>query len=102
MIGGGYFAIPTGAPNAKAALALMKYYLQASIQSKMCDVIAYCMNLPGVTAQITPSIQKWVPLGSNLNGTYPEGGAYWATHLDCLTPVWEAWLSTGNYNGACS
>ena len=101
MIGGGYFAIPTGAPNAKAANALMKYYLQTSVQASMCNAIAYCLNMPGVVSQVSTSMQNWTPLGTNLDGTFPEGGDYWASHLDCLTPVWQAWLSTGKYNGTC-
>lgn len=95
MIGGGWFAVPKGAPNAKAAQALMRYYLQRKVQVAMCNAIAYCMPLPGVQSQLDPVMKKWTPLGANLRNTFPEDGRYWSTHLESLTPKWNSWLAQG-------
>lgn len=93
MIGGGWFAIPDGAENAENARALMRYYLQRSVQVDMCNTIAYCLDMPGLQKEIDPGMQPWVPLGVNLENTFPEDGKYWAENLPDVTTRWNEWMS---------
>jgi putative spermidine/putrescine transport system substrate-binding protein len=95
MIGGGLFAVPTGAPNRENAMALMRFYLQKDVQVAMCNAIAYCMSMKGVEEQIDPAMRKWAAVGPNLKNTFPEGGDYWAANIDKVAKRWNTWLATG-------
>jgi putative spermidine/putrescine transport system substrate-binding protein len=92
MVGGGWFAIPAGAKNAKAAEALIKLAMQPESQAKLCNIIAYCLPIPGVKELIDAEMRPWVPIDDNIAQTaLAENGDYYAEHLPELTERWNAW-----------
>lgn len=92
MVGGGWLAIPEGAKNAKAAAAMIKLAMSPEAQAKLCNIIAYCLPIPGVKELIEPAMRPWVPIDDNLAQTaLVEGGEYYAENLPALTERWNKW-----------
>lgn len=92
MVGGGWFSIPAGAKNPKAAAAMIKLAMKPESQAKLCNIIAYCLPLPGVKELIDAQMRPWVPIDDNIAQTaLVENGDFYAEHLPALTERWNAW-----------
>lgn len=92
MVGGGWFAIPTGAKNSAAAAAMIKLAMRPESQAKLCNIIAYCLPIPGVKELIDEAMRPWVPIDDNIKQTaLVENGEFYAKNLPALTERWNAW-----------
>jgi putative spermidine/putrescine transport system substrate-binding protein len=88
----GWYGIPTNAPNKEAAKAYLAHFIMnQEAQVEFLERFPYPPPIEGL--EIPTSVEKWVPLGSNVENAFPEDDEWYSQNIEQLAARFTAWLS---------
>jgi putative spermidine/putrescine transport system substrate-binding protein len=90
-----YAAVPKGAPNAKAAQALLAMWiLDLEGQKKFTEKYVYPTAIKSLPlSAYGADLRGWLPLGDNLKNTITPDAEYLADHADEVSKTFNDWLT---------
>jgi putative spermidine/putrescine transport system substrate-binding protein len=89
------YAVPKGAPNAKAGQALLAMWiLDKAGQVKMVSQVPYTTAISDIKPADYPSdLTPWLPSGANAEKAIPEDEVYYSRNISTLTDAFNKWVS---------
>lgn len=93
MYAAAWYAIPSNAPNPKAAQAYLAHAIQnTEAQTRFLEEIPYPSPIKGL--EVPDSVDNYVPLGDNVEGAFAQDDEWYQENLGDVSERFTAWLGS--------